>query len=110
MIAGEKPLRTLPPLLGHVQADLEEFFVAPLKDYLDRLRERSRPSTPKIINDPLWHTIRVDPWEIVLLDSPVVQRLRDVKQLGLASYVYPGAGYSRFEHTLGVIHQTQRFI
>jgi HD superfamily phosphohydrolase len=106
----EKLLRTLPPLLGHVQADLEEFFDAPLKDYLDRLRERPRPSSPKIINDPLWHTVRVNPWEIALLDSPIVQRLRNVKQLGLASYVYPGAGYSRFEHTLGVVHQTQRFI
>jgi hypothetical protein len=106
----EKPLRTLSPLLGQVQADLEELFATPLKDYLDRLRERSQPSGPKIINDPLWHTVRVNSWEIALLDSPVVQRLRNIGQLGLASYVYPGAGYSRFEHTLGVLHQTQRFI
>jgi len=39
-----------------------------------------------------------------LLDLPVMQRLRRIKQLALASLVYPGATHTRFEHSLGVFH------
>ena len=76
---------------------------------MDRLRRPGKPS-PKIIHDPVWRTIRVEPWEVVIIDSPLVQRLRRVHQLGLSSYVFPGAGYSRFEHSIGVLHQTKRVI
>lgn len=44
------------------------------------------------------------------MDSPLLQRLRRIRQLGLASYVFPGANYTRFEHSIGVLHQTQRVI
>jgi deoxynucleoside triphosphate triphosphohydrolase SAMHD1 len=44
------------------------------------------------------------------MDSPLLQRLRRIRQLGLAGYVFPGANYSRFEHSIGVLHQTQRII
>lgn len=37
-----------------------------------------------------------------ILDSPPMQRLKRVSQLGLVAQVYPGAGHSRFEHSLGV--------
>ena len=37
-----------------------------------------------------------------IVDSPAMQRLRDISQLGLVSKVYPGATHSRFEHSLGV--------
>lgn len=58
----------------------------------------------KTIRDPLWDNIRVDPVALALLDTPVVQRLRYVRQLGLAYLVYPGATHSRFEHALGAYH------
>src|SRR5579871_579155 len=43
-----------------------------------------------------------------LLDTRVVQRLRYVRQLGLAFLVYPGATHSRFEHALGTYHLSRR--
>ena len=108
---ADRQQRILPPLLGSISADVLDVFREPLRRYAQLLRDRRNyPAGPKVINDPIWRTVRIEPWEVAILDSPVVQRLRGVKQLGLASYVYPGAGYSRFEHSIGVLHQTQRFI
>src|SRR5690606_11727121 len=53
------------------------------------------------IRDPLWNNIRVDSVARELMDTPVFQRLRYVRQLGWAFLVYPGATHSRFEHALG---------
>lgn len=58
----------------------------------------------EIVRDPLWNNIRLDPLALALLDTPVMQRLRYVRQLGLAFLVYPGATHSRFEHALGAWH------
>lgn len=57
-----------------------------------------------ILRDPLWNNIRLDELALALLDTTVVQRLRYVRQLGLAYLVYPGATHSRFEHALGAYH------
>jgi HD superfamily phosphohydrolase len=62
------------------------------------------------IRDPLWNNIRVDPTAERLLDTSVVQRLRYVRQLGLAHLVYPGATHSRFEHALGAYHLARRML
>ena len=56
----------------------------------------------KVIHDPVWGTIKFYPWELQVLDSPLLQRLRNINQLGLAVLTYPSAHHSRFEHTLGV--------
>jgi len=57
-----------------------------------------------IIRDPLWNNIRVDALALQLVDTAVFQRLRYVRQLGLAYLVYPGATHTRFEHALGAYH------
>jgi uncharacterized protein len=57
-----------------------------------------------ILRDPLWNNIRLDPLALSLIDTPVVQRLRYVRQLGHAFLVYPGATHSRFEHAVGAYH------
>ncbi len=54
-----------------------------------------------IIRDPLWNNIRVEGAAARLVDTPAFQRLRYVRQLGLAYLVYPGATHTRFEHALG---------
>ncbi|HMA19370.1 MAG TPA: HD domain-containing protein, partial [Gemmatimonadaceae bacterium] len=56
------------------------------------------------LRDPLWNNVRVDELTLRLVDSEAFQRLRYVRQLGLAFLVYPGATHSRFEHALGTYH------
>src|SRR5258708_17278470 len=60
------------------------------------------------IRDPLWNNIRIDPVAQRLVDTSVFQRLRYVRQLGLAHLVYPGATHTRFEHALGAYHLARR--
>lgn len=60
------------------------------------------------VRDPLWGSIAVDAVAARLLDTAAVQRLRYVRQLGLAHLVYPGATHSRFEHALGAYHLARR--
>src|SRR5262249_32675810 len=64
----------------------------------------------KVINDAVWGSIRLDPWEVGVLDSPLMQRLRGLRQLGVIHWVYPNAGHSRLEHSIGVVHQVQGLI
>ncbi|HVF39566.1 MAG TPA: HD domain-containing protein [Gemmatimonadaceae bacterium] len=58
----------------------------------------------EILRDPLWNNVRVDELTLELIDTDPFQRLRYVRQLGLAYLVYPGATHSRFEHALGAYH------
>ncbi len=60
----------------------------------------------KIVRDPLWNTIRLDPTAVRIVDTAEFQRLRYIRQLGLAHLVYPGATHTRFDHALGVYHLT----
>ncbi len=43
-----------------------------------------------------------------LLDTPEVQRLRRIRQLGVASYAFPGAEHTRFAHAIGAAHVMTR--
>ena len=59
----------------------------------------------KIINDPVYGFISI-PGDLIydIIEHPWFQRLRNIKQLGLTSFVYPGATHSRFQHCLGALH------
>src|SRR3954470_13568759 len=61
-----------------------------------------------VIRDPLHNNIRLDPLGRELIETPPFQRLRYVRQLGLAFLVYPGATHTRFEHALGTYHLARR--
>lgn len=61
-----------------------------------------------VIRDPLHNNIRLDPLAAELIETPAFQRLRYVRQLGLAFLVYPGATHTRFEHALGTYHLARR--
>lgn len=58
----------------------------------------------KVIRDPIHDYIELDELALSLIDTPEVQRLRRIKQLGFSNLVYPGANHTRFEHSLGVYH------
>lgn len=81
-------------------------FSAKAQEFVGRMLENYKPAKYreiKVIHDPVWGTVKFYPWELGIMDSPLLQRLRNVNQLGLAVYTYPSAHHSRFEHTLGVV-------
>uniref|UniRef100_A0A8C9YDE9 HD/PDEase domain-containing protein n=1 Tax=Sander lucioperca TaxID=283035 RepID=A0A8C9YDE9_SANLU len=58
----------------------------------------------QVFNDPIHGTVELHPLLIKIIDTPQFQRLRNIKQLGGAYFVYPGASHNRFEHSIGVGH------
>lgn len=63
-----------------------------------------------VLRDPVHGDIRLTPEERDLLDSPEVQRMRGIRQLGAAHLVYPGALHTRFDHGLGTLHMAQAIL
>jgi len=62
-------------------------------------------SKNKIINDPVYGFIPVkNDLVFSLIEHPFLQRMRHIRQLGLAELVYPGAIHTRFHHALGAVH------
>ncbi len=56
------------------------------------------------IIDPIHDFIRVYEHELPIIDNPLFQRLRRIRQLSGAHLTYPAAQHTRFEHSLGVMH------
>jgi len=93
--------------LEQLRADIEEFAA----EYVGNAAYHPvLPPSAKIIHDPVWKTIRLWPWEVAVLNLPLLQRLRQISQTSLTNYIFPGSTHTRFEHTLGVIHHAQRLI
>ncbi len=68
------------------------------------------PYASKRIADPVHGTVGLSEPETELLSTRAFQRLRNIKQLGLAHFVFPGADYSRLSHCIGVCHVTGRIL
>lgn len=58
----------------------------------------------KYINDPVYGGIGITKMEQELIDTPIFQRLRKLRQLARVNYVFPGAEHSRYVHSLGVLY------
>jgi HD superfamily phosphohydrolase len=63
-----------------------------------------------VIRDPVHGDVYLTHEELEILDTPEMQRLRGVKQLGTAYLVFPGAVHTRFEHSIGALHMASRMI
>jgi uncharacterized protein len=61
-------------------------------------------SEHKIINDPVHGTIKISGPMLDLASTPEINRLNQIRQLGLAYLVFPGAHHTRYEHSFGVGH------
>lgn len=63
------------------------------------------PNHRKIVNDPVYGFVTI-PGDFLfsIIEHPIFQRLRRIRQLGLTSFVYPGALHTRFHHALGAMH------
>lgn len=88
--------------------EVNQFTSEILQKYNSRLKNISLVDERKEIFDAVWGNIEFCSGEIYILDSPLLQRLRKIKQLGLAYFVYCGCDYSRYYHTLGVTYLADR--
>ena len=70
----------------------------------------SLPRASKVIHDSVWGTHRYQPYEIALINTPLIQRLRQINQTAGTYLTYPSARHTRFEHTLGVTAQISNLI
>lgn len=67
------------------------------------------------VRDPVHNLIEFSPDKLgrtlwSLIQTPAMQRLRRIKQLGFSEFVYPGATHTRFSHSLGAYHLAKRLI
>ena len=65
----------------------------------------------KIFNDPIYGFVSIpDEIHFDIIEHPMFQRLRRIKQLSLTTMVYPSANHTRFAHSLGAMHLMRRAI
>jgi hypothetical protein len=62
------------------------------------------------LRDAVHKDIYLTAEEVAVVDTPQMQRLRGVRQLGAAYYVYPSAHHTRFEHCLGTCWMAKRIV
>jgi len=82
----------------------------PFYEGISKFIDKYLPSTveqieysSKTIHIPLTGDVYLESWEVAIIDSKLYQRIRDIKQVGLAYLVFPSIIHSRFEHSLGVL-------
>jgi len=63
-----------------------------------------------VIRDPVHGDVHLSDEEMRVLDTPEMQRLRGVRQLGTAYLVFPGALHTRFDHSIGSLHTARGVI
>ncbi len=97
-----------PPAFQRLQSQVDE--------WVDRQLPSNYPQLPwpkaddtKVIREAIHGYQVLEPWEYLILDTPIVQRLRYIHQTALAYLVYPTATHTRFDHSLGVASVAQDF-
>jgi len=101
------------PVQGRITAHSKgEESSAGSKDSVEDIHMTSAitPIRGKTVRDPIQMDIELTPLEVRVIDTHAFQRLRHIKQLGTASFVFPGATHTRFEHSLGTLAAAQVMI
>jgi HD superfamily phosphohydrolase len=88
----------------------EKFSADHLGNYIDRVKREPLAYGNREFNDPVWATISLTPFESIIVDTPLFQRLRRIRQLGVVHWIYPGAVHTRFEHSIGAVHQITQLV
>ena len=84
-----------------LEIEIEEF----LENFLP---DNTQFGSNKVIHDGLWGTLKLNPCEICIIDTPLLQRLRQIHQTGCSYLIFPSTTHTRFEHTLGVMRKIDR--
>lgn len=83
-----------------ITGEIEDFV-----EWIFQHHEDSSRPVSKVIHDAVWGTHRYEDFEIALINSPLIQRLRHIHQTAYTYLTYPSTQHTRFEHTLGVTAQ-----
>lgn len=74
------------------------------------IKDRFEDKLTEKIYDNVHGFISLTEAEKTLLSTSYFQRLNHIKQLGLSYFVFPGSVHTRFSHSLGVLHITEKLI
>ena len=94
-------LRTKKEIDG-IRKDVESFVEWIFQHHKDYSR-----AGRKVIHDGVWGTTSFENFEIALINTPLIQRLRQIHQTAYTYLTYPSTQHTRFEHTLGVTAQVK---
>ncbi|MCY2987113.1 MAG: HD domain-containing protein [Planctomycetota bacterium] len=97
-------------IFGDLVGRIEGLIGRSITEYLAAREAQQVKPSAKAVKDAVWGMIDLTAPEMLVLDSPPLQRLRFVRQLGVTYLTFPTAGYCRYEHTLGAMHQAERML
>lgn len=80
------------------------------EDYVERIQKPSSGKKSGAVKDNIWGMIEFGSDIAAIINSPILQRLRRISQLGFTSYTYPTANHTRFAHTLGVFYVVRQLL
>lgn len=75
--------------------------------HFEAVVEKHKVST---FNDPIHGHIVMEGLCLRIIDTKEFQRLRELKQLGVCDFVFPGATHTRFSHSIGVAHFAEKVV
>ncbi|MDO8750975.1 MAG: HD domain-containing protein [Dehalococcoidia bacterium] len=96
------PLPSSTVTVESLRAEISDYVSERFDGFVPNPQNSNHHADGKVIRDPIHGFHHLKAWEVEVVDSPLLQRLRSIHQNGLVFLVYPSANHSRFEHSLGV--------
>jgi len=89
--------------IERLQREIDDFLV-----WIFQHHDTAQIRGAKVIHDTVWKTNRYEKLEAALINTPLIQRLRNIHQTSFTYFTYPSSLHSRFEHVLGVVTQIEK--